>query len=45
MAVDLYRTRKIEAVEKQRKVNWEHFSMTRKGMMSWANWFIMRRIT
>ena len=36
---DPARTRKIEAVERQRKVNWRHFSMTRAGRMSWADWF------
>ncbi|WP_287003346.1 MULTISPECIES: hypothetical protein [Sphingobium] len=39
MAIDLHRTAKIEAVERQRCIPWQHFSMTRAGRMSWANWF------
>jgi hypothetical protein len=40
MAVDPQRTRKIEAVERSyRKVNWSRFAYTRKGRMSWADWF------
>lgn len=32
--------RKLEKFEKHwRERNWSHFSYSRKGCMSWANWF------
>ena len=42
MAIDRYRTRKIELVEKRQRRSWQHFSMTRAGRMSWANWFVLQ---
>ena len=45
MAIDPARTRKINAVERQKRGNgwWRHRGLSRTGRMSWANWFIMAR--
>jgi hypothetical protein len=35
--------KKIEAVEKTRRnINWRYFSNTKRGSMSWADWFRFR---